>query len=282
MPQSRNISYLVRENKKLFIIIAVVLFLIELEIFAIAALKSGRKSWLQVIDTSGNVIHETDGNDLSEFNKYYFEKTFGPFDQYSVNLVAKDYPFPFRAWFAAAIGIPIGVILLFAFAVKAYMALFYGEEKRPSRGHEDEISSESRLEKIIAKVSRFNIFTIGFLLFLAVFSYWVIPNMITYIGRVSVETLIQFKWVFLALAFAVLGLVIWLIYLRYLLAKKTIESQTEIEKHRLQIEYGRESKSPPKLEYNEKGTRGRPFVTWDKQDVTRQEGVTGAVRMKDR
>ena len=30
-------------------------------IFALAAMKSGRKSWLQVIDANGNVIHETSG-----------------------------------------------------------------------------------------------------------------------------------------------------------------------------------------------------------------------------
>ena len=63
---------LLRENRMLFIIILVVLFLIELEIFAVAAMKSGRKSWLQVFDAKGNVIHETDGQNLSEFNKYYF------------------------------------------------------------------------------------------------------------------------------------------------------------------------------------------------------------------
>ena len=92
-----------------FIIIAVALFLIEIEIFAVAAMKSGRKSWLQVMDQHGNIIHETDGNDLSDFNKYYFEKTFGPLDGYQVKLMTKEFPFPFRAWFVAAVGIPIGI-----------------------------------------------------------------------------------------------------------------------------------------------------------------------------
>ncbi len=78
MLKEKKIATLIRENRTLFIIIAVVLFLVELEIFALAAMKSGRKSWLQVIDANGNVIHETDGKNLSDFNKYYFEKTFGP------------------------------------------------------------------------------------------------------------------------------------------------------------------------------------------------------------
>ena len=84
MPAQRQIPSFFREHKTFLIIVAVVIFLIELEIFAFAAMTSGRKSWLQVIDDNGSVIHETDGKNLSDFNKYYFEKTFGPFEQYQV------------------------------------------------------------------------------------------------------------------------------------------------------------------------------------------------------
>ena len=45
---------LFRENKTLFILIAVGIFLIELEIFAVAAIHSGRKSWLEIKDQRGN------------------------------------------------------------------------------------------------------------------------------------------------------------------------------------------------------------------------------------
>ena len=81
MVVKKNVKNIIRENKTLFIIIAVSLFLLELEIFAVAVMKSGKKSWMQIVDTKGNVIHETDGDNLSEFNKYYFEKTFGPLEQ---------------------------------------------------------------------------------------------------------------------------------------------------------------------------------------------------------
>ena len=50
-----------RENKSLFIIISVVLFLVELEIFALAAMKSGHKSWMQVMDADGNIHIEGKG-----------------------------------------------------------------------------------------------------------------------------------------------------------------------------------------------------------------------------
>ena len=227
-----------------------VLFLIELEIFAVAAMNSGRKAWLQIIDGNGNVIHETDGKSLSDFNKYYFEKTFGPLDQYEKKLEVREQPFPFRAWFTAAVGIPIGVILLFAFVVKAYVSLFYGEEAARSKSPDGKTGPyETEFEKIVATISSFNIFTIGFLLLLAVFMYWVLPNMVTYIGRVSVDTLIRFKWVFIAAGGVVVGLFVWIIYLRYLLAKRSIDNQAELEKARLQLEYRRDAGPRARLTY---------------------------------
>ncbi|MBW1723877.1 MAG: hypothetical protein JRD87_11625 [Deltaproteobacteria bacterium] len=250
MSKQKNTMALLREKRMLFIIILVVLFLIELQIFAVAAMKSGRKSWLQVLDTKGNVIHETDGQNLSEFNKYYFEKTFGPFEQYQVKMVTKDRPFPFRAWFVAAVGIPVGAMLLFAFFVRTYQSLFYKEEKMPHDPDSKEKEYEYRFEKIIAAISRFNIFAIGFLIFLAVFLYWVIPDLIVYLGRVGTESVARYKWIFLSAAVIFLGLIIWMIYLRYLLAKKTIDSHTEIKKCRMQLEYDKTDHIPLQLDYD--------------------------------
>jgi hypothetical protein len=250
MSKQKNTMALLRENRMLFIIILVVLFLIELEIFAVAAMKSGRKSWLQVFDAKGNVIHETDGQNLSEFNKYYFEKTFGPFEQYQVKMVTRDRPFPFRAWFVAAVGIPVGAMLLFAFFVRTYQSLFYKEEKMPHDPDLKEKEYEYRFEKIIAAISRFNIFAIGFLIFLAVFLYWVIPDLIVYLGRVGTETMTRYKWIFLSAPVIFLGLIVWMIYLRYLLAKKTIDSHMEIKKYRMQLEYDKTDHIPPQLEYD--------------------------------
>ncbi len=245
----KNFRTLIRENRTLVIIIAVILVLIELEIFALAAMKSGRKSWLQVLDTQGRVIHETDGKNLSEFNKYYFEKTFGPLEQYQFRLITKDIPFPFRSWFSAAVGIPVGVILIFAFAIRAFQSLFFGEDHRPEVIETANQEYEYRFEKIIAVLSRFNIFTLGFLVCLVVFSYWAIPNILIYAGRIGVETLTRYKWIFIFVSMVLLGLIIWIIYLKYLLAKRTIDSQAEIAKHRLQLELDQGRQIPLQLEY---------------------------------
>jgi hypothetical protein len=49
--------------------------------------------------------------------------------------------------------------------------------------------------------------------------------------------LIRYKWIFLAVASIFTTVVLWIIYLRYLLAKKAIESQVEVDKYRIQLEY---------------------------------------------
>ncbi len=258
MSNKRTIAGIMRENKTFFIVIAVILILLEVEIFSLAVMKSGRKSWLEVMDANGNVIHETDGDNLSDFNKYYFEKTFGPFENYQVRLVKKEVPFPFRAWFVAAVGIPVGAILLFGFAVRAFMSLFYGEDQKTAQPGLEKNEYENRFEKIIAMVSRFNIFIIGFIVLSSVFAYWVVPNLIVYLGHISIETLKRYKWIFLSASIIFLGVIIWVIYLRYLLAQKSIESRTEINKYRMQLEFKQNDSVPLQLEYEEKNETENP------------------------
>jgi len=274
MPNSKNIAHLIREKKTLLIIIAVVLFMLEMEIFAIAVIKTGPKSWLQVLNSNGNVIHETEANSLSEFDRHCFERIFGPFEQYELKLVKKDRPFPFRAWFAAALGIPVGVVLLFGFIVKAYASLFYEKEKEVDKQHEPEDKTknenETRIEKIIGRISRFNIFIIGFFVFLSVFLYWVLPNFIAYAGKTGIDVLIRYKVVFITVASVITAFIIWIIYLKYLLAKKTIDSQVEINKYRLRIESDqhdqRHKKQTIQLEHMPESKVIKPLIVLDESD----------------
>ncbi|MGB5987997.1 MAG: hypothetical protein WBG37_22025 [Desulfobacterales bacterium] len=257
MPQPPTIAALIREHKTLFLILAVITLLIEAEIFAVAAMKSGRSAVLQIQDSSGNVLHETDGNNLSTFDKYYFEQAFGPLENYEVKLITRTRPFPFRAWLAAAVGLPVGAILLFAFIVRAYMSIFYGDHKSdPAEDHgrhpsEASPTSQSELggrwSRILARISRFNIFILGFLVVLGAFLYWVIPNMLTYIGRVGLDTLVRYKWLFAALGGVFTALVAWVIYLRYKLASQSIAARAELDRFRLQLELSPEASPPLQL-----------------------------------
>ncbi|MEE4354878.1 MAG: hypothetical protein V2I97_00310 [Desulfococcaceae bacterium] len=273
----KNIASLVEDNKTVFIIIAVVLILIELEILAVAMMKSGSKSMLHFSDQNGNLVYVTDGNNLSDFNKYYFEKTFGPVSDFQRKLVVKETPFPFRAWFTAAVGIPVGIILLFAFTVKAYVSLFHEDairNKEEGNKESQKKNSGTEFERMMTTVSSFNIFTIGFLVLLLVFMYWVLPNMVGYIAKVSVDTLVRFKWVVISGAAALIGLFAWVIYLRYLLAKRSIDNQAELNKIRLELEYSRGIKPQARLEYHEETVeeaRETPLVSWKENETEQTE-----------
>jgi len=254
----KNLMAIIRENRTLLIVIAVGLFLIELEIFIIAAMKSGNKSVIQVKNEVGEVIYESDGNNLSQFDKYYFEQNFGALEQYRLNLDKRQTPFPFRAWFVAAFGLPVGGMLLFAFVVKVYLSVFYPEQLAAASSAAN-LKDGSPIERFLVRVSRYNIFIIGFLMLMGIFAYWVVPNVIVYVGRVSIDTLIRYKWFFISAAAIFLGLLIWMIYLRYLLARKSIESQTELEKHRLELAYQHGADPHHKLTYDENVDQ----VTWE-------------------
>ena len=65
----------IKEHRPLFILIMVGLFLIELEIFAVAAMKSGHKAMVQISDPKGNVVLLTEGTRLSQIDKAAFERT---------------------------------------------------------------------------------------------------------------------------------------------------------------------------------------------------------------
>ena len=228
-----------REHKLLLVIIIVAFFVVELEVFVLATMRSGHQSYMQVMNDSNEVVYEVKGSTMTNFNKYYFENTFGPLENYRVKLVSKDIPFPFRAWFSAAVGIPVGLVLLLGFVLKAVMTFIRGSEEPDGASDKTPEGKGNKIDNLFFRISRFNIFIIGFLIFAAVFLYWVLPNLITFIARTGMETIVDFKWFFLAVVGAVFSLFAWFMYMKYKLAHKSMEAQAEIRKYELQLEYKR-------------------------------------------
>ncbi len=256
----RNWFSLLKEYRVLVGIIITGLFLIEFQIFSFAAMNSGKQPRLQVINKSGRVVYEIKGSTLANFNKARFEKAFGPFENYQVKLTQRYIPFPFRAWFSAAIGVPVGLVLLLAFVLKAVMVFIYGGEEditnngqSESKQDKESIHDNERnktaagIEKLLLSISRFNIFIIGFLVICMVFLLWMIPNTLSFLAQTSMNTILKFKWVFLGGFIAVFILFAWFMYMKYKLAKKMIDAETEIKKYELQLEYNRINDSVPEL-----------------------------------
>lgn len=226
----------INEHKTLFVIIAVGLLLLEVEIFAMAAMKSGHETILNITDAQDHVVFTTKGNRLDHQTKTDFERTFGPLTNYHVRVVTHERPFPFRAWFAAAVGLPVSAVLLFGFFVKAWESLFIRDERPGAEEAPARIHSGGRLDRLLARISRLNIFLLGAVVLALALGLWAGPYLIAELGRISVSTIARYKWVVLGMVVVFLGLVIWIIYLRYRLAAKSIEIQADVEKFRLQLE----------------------------------------------
>jgi hypothetical protein len=236
-----------QENRTLFIILAVGLFLVELEIFAMAAMRSGRQATVQVQDRQNNVVYESRSSRLDAREKAEFETTFGPLSNYQVKLVTLQRPFPFRAWFAAAVGLPIGAVLLFGFFVKAYEALFFGATRMPEDACRVHPESADRFDRLMGRVSRLNIFAIGGFVLLFAVGLFAVPHVLAEFGRHGVALISKYRWVVLGIVAVVLVLVVWIIFLRFLLARKAIEAQADVEKYRLQLEMLGKPESLPQL-----------------------------------
>lgn len=235
MAEQNSARSILKKHSTFFVLALIGLLLLEIQIFAIAITKSGRKAVIKVSDTAGNVLYEADGTALSQFDRHYFEKTFGPLKNFTTRLESRTAPFPFRAWFFAAVGMPIGAVLLVAFCYKAVMLVFFGMGK--ARPEEDPVPDASTLEKLLNPIARVNIFVLGGLAFLAAFGLWAVPNLITYLGKTSLAFVDEYKWAFIAFFAVLTSLLIYVIYLRYLLARRAIDAKAAVEKYRLELAY---------------------------------------------
>lgn len=92
-----------------------------------------------------------------------------------------------------------------------------------------------------------NIFAIGGFVLLFALGLWAVPHLLAEFGRNGVAIIIRYKWVAMGIVGVFLGLVIWIIFLRYLLARKAIETQADVEKYRLQLELMGSPPSTPQL-----------------------------------
>jgi hypothetical protein len=232
---------LLYENKTIFFIILTGILLLELEIFALAVMKSGDRTYLKVRDARGRVILKSEGEQLLAAERRYLLETFGSLNGMDIRLVTEKTPFPFRAWFAAAAGLPVGVMLVFAFLVRAYGALTdRASPARKARAEPVDVPEAgplSRFERTMAMLGRLNIFAVGTIALIVILAYWIVPNAMMAAGRMTIRLVQEYRWFFLGAGGILLAVFCWIIYLRYLLARKDMESRCEMERLRLELAY---------------------------------------------
>ncbi len=228
--------------------VGIFLFL-ELLIYLGAAGQAGQKSRIIITDPkTERKVFEATGTVLTSYEKMVFEDNHGPLTNYNMQLESHDVPFPFRAWVASAVGIPVGLILLVSFLVKVYLLLLYGDER-----HKDEEASDtathasSRFTGALRSFHHISIFHIGFAVLLCVFLLWMIPNIIEDFAKLSMAAIREYRWFFLGAAIFVAALIIWVIYLRYRLSRQMLDNQLDLEKFRVEKQLLLQQPEPPPL-----------------------------------
>jgi hypothetical protein len=223
-----------KSNLKIVLAASVFLLLaIEIVVFVAAATSSGENSFVEVKNERGQVVYRTPGNTVGHIHRPYFEKYHGPLNNYQIEITTISKPFPVREWIAAAVGIPVGLILLTTFLVKVYLLLVYGEEKPYGADPAAAGGKKHLLVSWSDLLSSFSIYYIGALTLVVVLLLWLVPNFLGDLFNLSVSTVRELSWFFFAIIMLFMLFVIWVVYLRYKLSKKMMENQLSLEKYRI-------------------------------------------------
>jgi hypothetical protein len=149
--------------------------------------------------------------------------------------VLVEKPFPTRTWIALSICVPLLLILFVAFVARVFEDVFLTKKKTPDRSGSDSREfdfEETRFEKLFSTLGRLNIYSLGATVIVAAFLYWMVPDLLVTIGKISFQTLAQLKWVLLGLVLVGGIYVIVRAVLSYKTRIAIIEQQSDIQKNR--------------------------------------------------
>jgi|GEM_PF-1920599 len=217
---------------KILVISVIMLLFLELAIYLGAAGQTGSESWVMVYDKQGNKIYETQGDIMTGYEKLVFEETFGPLNDYRVAVETKQDSFPFRGWLATAIGTPVGLVLLLAFLVRAYLALIAGEENAEEVPDSEASSSKGAKfpGSFLDIFRRLSIFHLGFLAVIVVLLLWLVPNLVVDFSKAAMGIIFKYRWFFLGVSMFMGFLTVWMVYLRYKLSQKMLDNELSLQK----------------------------------------------------
>jgi hypothetical protein len=219
----------------LFYIIAV-FAMIEFGILVVCMVTASNHTRVTVYDAGQTVVYEDVYNpdSLAEFRRVSGIENFKE-EGYTVARALVEKPFPTRTWIALSICVPLLLILFVVFVVRVFEDVFLVKKKpKDESGPEPRefYFEETRFEKLFSTLGRLNIYSLGSTVIVAAFLYWMVPDLLVTIGKISFQTLLQLKWVLLGLV--LMGGIY--VIVRVVLSHKTkmaiIEKQSEIQKNR--------------------------------------------------
>lgn len=218
--------------------------LIEIAILMVCLYLAADQEWVTIYNPEKKIIYEGVYNEIrtTDFKRTYGIKNYKE-EGYEIIRKTIDRPFPTRTWIALSVCVPLVPIFFVVFLIRAFDDVFGtkkstgedGDAKEEKHSDENKIFEETRFEKLFSSLGRLNIYALGAIVMLSAFFFWMVPDLLIVVGRISVHTILQLKWIILALV--VVGGII--LILRTIFAYKTqkeiIRQQTEIQKYRDQL-----------------------------------------------
>jgi len=223
--------------------------MIEFGILVICLLLSGSQDVIRVYNTANTLVYEDnyDTNALNQFKTISGIKNFKE-EGYVVTRAVFENKFPTRSWIALSVCVPIGLILFIVFIVRVFEDVFRPKRKKNSTMENSQATSnfgETRFEKLFSTLSGLNIYALGATIILVGFFYWMIPDLILYLGKISYQTVSELKWIILCVVIFGSVYMIIRIFLSYKIKTEIIRQQSEIQKNRDRLAI--ESKSTKQL-----------------------------------
>ncbi|HKL80919.1 MAG TPA: hypothetical protein VJ879_00250 [Desulfobacter sp.] len=216
--------------------------LIEIGILAVCMWLGANQEWVTIYNPEKEIIYEGVYNQIrtTEFKSVYGIENYRE-EGYEIIRKTIDKPFPTRTWIALSVCVPLVPIFFIVFLIRAFEDLFGTKKskdedaKEEKHSNENEIFEESRFEKLFSSIGRLSIYSLGAIAMLAAFFFWMVPDLLIAVGRISVQTILQLKWIILAVV--VIGGIILILktIFAYGTRKEIIRQQAEIQKYRDQL-----------------------------------------------
>ncbi len=210
--------------------------MVEFGILMICVVSAANQTLVKVYGQDSAIVYEDiySADALAEFKHIYGIKNFKD-EGFVVTRVLVDNKFPTRTWIALSICIPLALILFVVFVIRVYEDVFHLKKSQPESGNRDNPEfdfEETKFEKLFSTLGRLNIYSLGATIIITAFLYWMVPDLLVYIGKISYQTISQLKWVLLGMV--LLGGIYFIIkaFLSYKTKIKIIQQQSDIQKNR--------------------------------------------------
>ncbi len=220
-------------------LILVTFGIIEFGILVVCVAFSSNQDIVKIYNSENEIVYENEYNitHIKEFKKAYGIKNFKD-DGFVLTRLQKENKFPTRAWISLSICIPLVVILFTAFIIKVFEDMFQSPKKTEEKEHAGDNErpasdfEETKFEKLFSTLGRLNIYSLATTILLIAFLFWMVPDLLVYLGRISYQTISELKWVILGII--LLGGLYFIV--KAILAHKTrneiIRQQADIQKNR--------------------------------------------------